>query len=566
MSLRRLLLLLLAVLFATRVAAQTLPLRDVTNQSGSANTGTIRGRIIAADTRKPIFRASVSLSWVPTPSGKSTPVSPRQTVTNSAGVFEFRNVPAGSYHMLALPGPLAPQYVRVGYGAERPIGDRSASIQVVAGHTTAGITIALPRGAVISGTVTDDFTEPLAEVEIVPLWFAGPGSRGQRFNAPVMTDDLGHYRLYGLLPGEYVVLATPRRADPDPGPGDAERFPGFLSTYYPGTPDYGAAQRVRVIDGRETSGIDFNLTRGRTYSITGIVTDSEGRPLVGAEGQLVPRMSASFGGSVSRFRTTDDGGFAIARVQPGQYFIAVRESHQRAAAAEPRDPEVTMIPVDVMMADIEGLTIATKAAVTISGQIIFEPPGPKTLPANMRVFAEGFDTNAFVWLAPPGMVRPDLSFTMTGLMSECMLRIALPGWFVKSVTLNGRDISDVRRQFVQGEHVTILLTSTGSTVEGTVIGPDGHPPTNGAVIMFAEDRAGWTTTSVRLRRAQLESHGRFKITDLLPGRYYIVAAARERVYQPGLIEPSYFEALTEHASTIAVVEREQRIITLTVVR
>jgi hypothetical protein len=197
---------------------------------------------------------------------------------------------------------------------------------------------------------------------------------------------------------------------------------------------------------------------------------------------------------------------------------------------------------------------------------VFEPLRPKTLPSTMRVFAEGFDTNAFVWPAQPGVVRPDLSFTMTGLMSECMLRIYVPGWFVKSVTLNGEDITDAQRQFAPGDRVSILLTMTGSTLEGTVTTPDGQPATNGAVIMFAEDRAGWTTASVRMRRARLESGGKFKIVGLLPGRYYIVAGARERVLQPGSVERSYFEALAKDATTIVIGEREQRLLTLTMSR
>jgi hypothetical protein len=566
MCLQRLFLIAFAVLCVARSDGQQLPPRDAGNTADRLATGTIRGRVIAADTRKPIFRASVSLAWVPPLSATGTPISPRQTVTDRAGVFEFSRLPAGSYRLLALPGPLAPQYVRIGYGAERPIGDPSAPIEVAAGHTTEGITIALPRGAVISGTVTDDLAAPLAQAEVVALWFAGSGSRGQRFDAPVMTDDLGHYRVFGLLPGEYVLLAIPMRSGDDSRVGDAERLPDLLTTYYPGTPDYAGAQRVRVVDGRETPGIDFRLARGRTYAIAGIVTDSQGRPLVGAEGRLVPRMSASFGGSVNHFVTSERGEFVVTSVQSGQYLVAVRENSLSTAAAVPRDPEATTVPVDVTSADVEGLTIAARPAVTISGHIVFEPAPPKTLPSAMRVFAEGFDTNAFVWPAQPGVVRPDLSFTMTGLMSECMLRIALPGWFVKSVTVNGQDITDVRRQFTQGDRATILLTSTGSTLEGTVTTRSGQPVTNGAVIMFAEDRAGWTTTSVRMRRAQLERGGRFKMLRLLPGRYYIVAAARERVFQPGFIEPSYFEALAENATTIVMGEREQRVIALTMSR
>jgi hypothetical protein len=562
MPLNRLLLLFtLGMLCVMRLHGQQPPPRDTSKQRDPSATGTIRGRVIAADTLKPIWHASISLAWMPSDSAKDMPIPPRQTVTNIAGIFEFTGLPPGSYRLLALPGPLAPQYVRMGYGGQRPIGDPSVPIDVTSGHTTGDITIALPRGGVVSGTLTDDFDEPMAQVEIVTFWFAGPGARGQQFNTSFRTDDLGHYRLYGLLPGEYVVLATGLRADSSAG--DAERLPDLLSTYYPGATEYGAAQRVRVSEGRETAGIDFRLAHGRTYSIAGVVSDSQGRPLVAAEGNLVPRMSMSFAGPINHFLTNDRGEFVLASVQPGEYILAVRE---RAAAVTMRDPEVTTVRVDVTAADVDGLMIATRPAVRISGRIEFEPERPKTLPSLMRVFAEGFDTNAFVWPAQPGVVRPDLSFTMTGLMSECVLRIVVPGWFVKSVKLNGADISDVRRQFAVGDHVSILLTMTGSTLEGTVTTPDGQPATNGAVIMFAEDPAGWTTASVRMRRARLESGGKFTIAGLLPGRYYIVAGSRERTFQPGLVEPSYFEALAKDAVTVVMGEREKRTITLTMSR
>src|SRR5258705_1672535 len=127
---RRLLLIALALVCVARLDGQQLPPRDGGNIADRSAAGTIRGRVIAADTRRPIFRASVSLAWVPPPSAAGTPISSRQTVTDRAGVFEFTRLPAGSYRLLALPGPLAPQYVRIGNAAERPIGGPTAPIEV----------------------------------------------------------------------------------------------------------------------------------------------------------------------------------------------------------------------------------------------------------------------------------------------------------------------------------------------------------------------------------------------------------------------------------------------------
>jgi hypothetical protein len=49
---------------------------------------------------------------------------------------------------------------------------------------------------------------------------------------------------------------------------------------------------------------------------------------------------------------------------------------------------------------------------------------------------------------------------------------------------------------------------------------------------------------------------------VLPGRYYVLGGPRLRVYQPGLVDRSYFEELAKHAIVIAVGENEERFLDL----
>ena len=54
------------------------------------------------------------------------------------------------------------------------------------------------------------------------------------------TDDLGQFRLYGLQPGEHAVVAEAMRynfVQPNAPPETEEDKIGFVTTYYPGTPD-----------------------------------------------------------------------------------------------------------------------------------------------------------------------------------------------------------------------------------------------------------------------------------------------------------------------------------------
>ena len=101
------------------------------------------------------------------------------------------------------------------------------------------IDFSLPRGGVIAGRITDELGEPMAGVRMTALRYrylpSGerqliPFNPGGMFN--IVTNDLGEFRIFGLMPGAYVVSA-----DPDDG--------GFIST--PG----GGRHASRTFVGRE---------------------------------------------------------------------------------------------------------------------------------------------------------------------------------------------------------------------------------------------------------------------------------------------------------------------------
>ncbi len=55
------------------------------------------------------------------------------------------------------------------------------------------------------------------------------------------TDDLGQYRIFGLMPGEYVIRASLRQNLDRPGtPAEPDPM-GYPGTYYPGVLDVGQA-------------------------------------------------------------------------------------------------------------------------------------------------------------------------------------------------------------------------------------------------------------------------------------------------------------------------------------
>src|SRR5207253_5531571 len=104
------------------------------------------------------------------------------------------------------------------------------------------------RGGVIVGRVTVELGNPMVRVAVFTLFFPPGNGRAQRNGGGAQTDDLGQFRLFGLQAGDYTVVAEARGntyAPPNAPPETEADRQGFVTTYYPGTPDEAAAQRVR---------------------------------------------------------------------------------------------------------------------------------------------------------------------------------------------------------------------------------------------------------------------------------------------------------------------------------
>src|SRR6185503_2471142 len=102
---------------------------------------------------------------------------------------------------------------------------------------------------------------------------------------------------------------------------------GYAPTYFPGTPNLNDARRVTVTLGTEAGNNDFALIPGRAANISGVATDSLGRPMGGRQVQLQQQwrgqgfalIFAGPGGA----QTAPDGTFRLRNVAPGDYTLRV---------------------------------------------------------------------------------------------------------------------------------------------------------------------------------------------------------------------------------------------------
>src|SRR2546429_7592 len=92
------------------------------------------------------------------------------------------------------------------------------------------------------------------------------------------TNDLGEFRIFGLMPGQYYVQGTWRRFGGPADPTSPDRT-GYPETFFPGTTTITEAQRFTIRAGQTLGDLVMALSPIKTSRIEGTIVDADGKPL-----------------------------------------------------------------------------------------------------------------------------------------------------------------------------------------------------------------------------------------------------------------------------------------------
>ena len=534
---------LVALIVGVASAQSPVPPRDkIAPLPGGS--GRIIGRVFAADTGNPLARAQVQIT---------SPAlgSPRQLMTDADGRYEAPGLGAGRYKISVT----RLGFVPLEYGQKHPF-QPGRDLELLDGQTLDRIDFALSRGGVITGRITDQNGEPQAGIAMQALrfvWRAGgvrqPEPTNARLFDRIVTDDLGQFRIYGLMPGSYIVAAD----------GMHGMLPGRhqATTYFPGTTNVDEAQMVEVSFGQEVP-VHFAISAARLARLSGTILDSGGRPVGWRSIRLTSRTESSV--MVRSGETTrPDGTFEIGAVAPGNYTIEVSPLR-----TEPNDSGFVSFPISVDGFDITDLMISMKRSGTVTGRVVWEGRSPHPF-ATLRITPAAADprmTAATVVSAAEGSGTVDATgnFSIVGVHGNVVFRTSFVGraepWSLKAVRFGGADITDTGYD-VSGDvdGIEIVMTDRGTRVSGSAQNARYQPATDYVVVFLPREEKPNVNPTRFVQTARPDQQGRYQIKDLPPGQY--VAAAIESLNRDGHYDPAFQKRMRSIATPFTLKEGEQ---------
>ena len=470
------------------------------------------------------------------------------TTTDAGGRFSVGLLDDGEY------------YVEVHKAAHVAADDRpwpeprSTQRVKVSGGVADDLRLALARGGVISGTIVDAAGEPLQGVRVRALRLRSENGQvvavASGWDRP--TDERGRYRLFGLASGSYVLVAS---MGAEASAVDRAQHRGFALTYFPGTPSIEGAQMLRVQAGAELSSLDLTIAPTFTARVTGRALGSAGEPLVGRVQLAVSGHASGITTEPVPTRVDADGSFELTGVAPGSYVL-----HAIGEGGFGRAPEFGIASVVVENRDPALVTVQTSPGTTLEGRFIVEGTSDPPLSAlAIHASAADLDRAPRAGRGPAGLaVHDDGRFYLTGLHGPMRFSAtSLPsGWYLKSVTIAGSDVTDTAFDFGSSARALsdaeIVLSRDGATIGGVVTDGPNARASNFVAVAFSTSRDTWFNGSRQVKQQRSEANGSYTIDGLPPGEYWVAAVDR---LEPGnWLTPENLDALVPGAARVTVRE------------
>jgi hypothetical protein len=418
--------------------------------------GSISGRVTNADSGLPVSKISVSA--IPSTPG---PIKPGSATTDSDGRYSIGGLRGGSFVISAQP----PRGYVAQTREERP------SVAVTAGKPVEGIDIKLKPSITIAGIVKDPDGKPVAEAQITAKSDAG----GEWPRA--ISDEEGHFQITGLDRVQTFHIQAQKEG-------------------------YSPAQAGPLDPAGEAIKNEIELVLQQSATITGIVVNSNGKPLEGMRVIAVGATRNQF--EVPNAQTDWTGMFEIQGLADGEYALQVTGS-ARKSNVQAVDPVKVTVKAGETVKDVK-LVFDRLGDYTIAGRTVDAKNSP-VKNVNLSLSGNGlFDTAA-----------SDESgyFEFSGLLEG-------------KYTINAKEPSHSPATMIDVEagklDVTITLEGVAS-VEGQVVDNKSGEPVREFSIRQVT-RGGGLLTPTGAGTTYQDPEGRFRLDGLPRGNVTLSVRAK----------------------------------------
>jgi Carboxypeptidase regulatory-like domain len=472
----------------------------------AAQSWHISGKVVDARSGQALARCVVEI----TPTDQRSPALSFET--GDDGRFDFGGVPLGKYELSAAKRG----YLTQSYQQHE---DFWTAIAVGPERISQGLLFNLMPQAIFYGTVNDEAGEPIRRAQ-VHLYEdrESDGIRSTQQRQTVLTDDRGMYEIANVPPGNYFLSAS---AQPwYTGPANRQRSPmqfnntqpvavnsaldvAYPTTFYPNAIDSDDAIPIPIRGGER---IEANMTLNAQHAMRLQLHLASS----GDEGFGVSIAQNVFGRPEqmpTSIQQNKESGIEISGVLPGQYEVTVTHS----AGQSP--PESTHFTANIADGATELSADSGAGEVTVSGKVTsldskirFAGISLVALHPQRTYFAPLNAAGEFTLQVPPG------EYQVIGQIPQMYLaRVTSPDTPVKGHIIEVKAGASPKLEIVAGNGY--------GQVEGAAE-RDGRPASGVMVLLAPEDAKDNQTL---FRRDQSDSDGTFLLSNIIPGRYRLLA-------------------------------------------
>jgi len=415
--------------------------------------------------------------------------------------------------------------------------------------------IELMKGGVITGSVKRANGDPVVSVTVRAYMIRDNKGQPPRYGIPMrarQTDDRGVYRIYGLVPGSYIVSAG--------GLGNVngysiDQYGSDVPTYAPSSPR-DAATEVSVGSGEELANVDIRYREELGHTVSGVASSAVATDQPnGFNLTLTSTLNGTSQANYTFFQPPQARGFAFSGVPDGEYDVVAQQYSPAGGwiVSEPRH-------IQVRGADITGLELIAKALASIAGSIMLEESklpecagkrrpllsetviGPwhneKTVPKDQPPFLYG--------MGGPTVPDKNGSFVLRNLAPaqyRFNVRPLAKYWYLKSITWPSGTAAaspkspapdrprDAARNWTnirtseRWTGLTVTFAEGAGSMRGQIDPGEGKKSSGRVFVYLSPAEPDKAEDIVRYFVSLAAEDGSFALTNLPPGRYWVTGAA-----------------------------------------